>query len=591
MRPSRLTRLEVIAGLISCLPCTTHARAQNPDTKTVAPPQYLVPLQLPADRELFNPMSGLYTAVAQKQPGPRNPPCPTCALDLNFQPLAPGYNDAAPLSGTPLNEYGRMSWHSLEPLEGQYDFSIIDNVLGPCPVPEGKVLCLPQGGRFGFRIMALNPQYKSATNVTKGLDGYPIYSDVPSYLEKDDDGKTHGWLLPVDPSDPTAGHYFVPDWNDPYFLDSLGALLSALGRKYDTDPRIGWIDIGLYGSWGEWHTGGLPDTLDYKGGAIPYKSSDSYFNINTEAYQANTGSRGAYQIGTEASKNSIVSAHLAAFPDRQLVMLTDDGDAVCTALHANAKVPVGLRRDSLGAFVGWNYHFPLDPTSACTSEADQALIANRWKTAPFTVEPFGNGSSPTFPCQTFETDPATGLLAIHEQVRQFHLAAVKNGSFCVGSWEALTQSEQAAVLEAGLRSGYRYSPIAILVEGFDRTPAGSSVSVQTRWANTGVTPAYDEWSVEFSLWAIPDGSRAPGQCAARFMSRVDLRRILPTPSYLQDDIFALPPEMDAGRYELRMRVVDPQGYLKPMQLALQSGDSDGYYPLGVVQIPGHSGAR
>jgi hypothetical protein len=585
MRLSRLKIRTVVLGCWFCVPLATGIMAQNLETDLQERAQYLLPPQLPAAQELFNPMSGFYTSVAQEQPGPKNPPCPNCDLDLNFQPLNPAYSDAAALPGTPANEYGRMSWHSLEPNEGQYDFSIIDNVLGPCPPPEGRTLCLPQGARFGFRIMAMNPQVKSDTNVTTGSDGYPVYSDVPSYLENGWNGRAHGWLLPVDPSDLTQGHYFIPDWNDPYFIDRIWALLSALGQKYDNDPRVGWIDIGLYGSWGEWHTGGLPDTQDYTGGAIPYASSDPYFDINTQAYLANTGTAGAYEVGTEASKTAIIWAHIRAFPDRQLVMLTDDGNAVCTAMHANTQVPVGLRRDSLGSDAGWNWHFPLDPTSDCTSEADQNLIADRWEKAPFTVEPFGNGSSPTFPCQSFETDPKTGLLEMNEQVQQFHLAAVKNGAFCSGTWADLTPSEQSAVWSAGLQSGYRYAPTEIYIPAFTKPSTRPSISIHTHWANTGVTPAYDRWNVEFSLWDCRSGSSAPRHEVTSFISTVDLRKVLPTPLYVHSDSFALPNNLEAGRYELRMRVIDPEAYLNPMQLALQNGTPDGYYLLGHVQIP------
>ncbi|MBP9674751.1 MAG: DUF4832 domain-containing protein, partial [Bacteriovoracaceae bacterium] len=29
--------------------------------------------------------------------------------------------------------------------------------------------------------------------------------------------------------------------------------MKAMGKRYDTDPRIAWVEVGSYGIWGEWH--------------------------------------------------------------------------------------------------------------------------------------------------------------------------------------------------------------------------------------------------------------------------------------------------------------------------------------------------
>lgn len=531
--------------------------------------------------ELFNPESGFYTNVAQKTIGPNNPSCPQCAPDLDFQYTK---SDSAPLSGTPANLYGRVSWHTLEPVQGQYSFSTIDHVLAPCTSSQQTTPCLSRGMTFGFRVMALNPQANLDTNVTTGEDGYPVYSDSPSYLLKDSAGKAHGWLLPRDPSDVTQGHYFIPDWNDAFVIQRMTALLNALGHRYGEDPRIGSIDIGLYGSWGEWHTGGLPDTTDYKFGRIPYASTDTGFNFNQAAYLANNGVAGAYQAGSAASKTAIIQAHVHAFPRKQLVMLTDDAGSLCTAMRIDTgDFPIGLRRDSLGSYTGWASGFPV--TSTCTAPDGTDLVAERWKRAPFITEPFGNGSSPTFPCQTFETDPATGQLAILEEVPQFHIASIKNASYCTGTWAALTQAEQSAVWTAGLTAGYRYAPVKIAVSTARTDGARRVLSLQTQWSNTGVTPTYTHWRVEFRLRSASHASTALWSRPSDFLvSGVDLRKVLPGSPYTIDDSFRIAGDTAPGTYELDVRVVDARHYLAPMQLALKDADSDGFYRLGVVQL-------
>ena len=71
--------------------------------------QTLSPKQLPATVQLFNSLSGPIASLSQSP------------ASLQLVPPSPAYNDPAPLSGIPVDEYGRLSWHSLEPAEGQYD--------------------------------------------------------------------------------------------------------------------------------------------------------------------------------------------------------------------------------------------------------------------------------------------------------------------------------------------------------------------------------------------------------------------------------------------------------------------------------------
>ena len=51
------------------------------------------------------------------------------------------------------------------------------------------------------------------------------------------------------------GHdQFAPDYNDPKLQKAVDQFLVALGKKYDGDPRIGCITMGILGHWGEWHS-------------------------------------------------------------------------------------------------------------------------------------------------------------------------------------------------------------------------------------------------------------------------------------------------------------------------------------------------
>jgi hypothetical protein len=115
------------------------------------------------------------------------------------------------------------------------------------------------------------------------------------------------------------------------------------------------------------------------------------------------------------------------------------------------------------------------------------------------------------------------------------------------------------------------------------------LSVNTQWNNDGITPTYVPWRVEFVLRASGRASAAPWQASSRFVSRVELRNVLPGSPASFADNFVLPTDLAPGSYELDIRVADPRHYLMPMQLALKDKEADGYYRLGTVNIPDTSG--
>jgi hypothetical protein len=50
------------------------------------------------------------------------------------------------------------------------------------------------------------------------------------------------------------GGGYSPNYGDKKLLSALEQFIGALGERYDGDQRIGFINLGLLGFWGEWHT-------------------------------------------------------------------------------------------------------------------------------------------------------------------------------------------------------------------------------------------------------------------------------------------------------------------------------------------------
>ena len=75
---------------------------------------------------------------------------------------------------------------------------------------------------------------------------------IPEFLIKDG-LKIHAYLnTNTDPFPPALVE--TPDYEDQNLRRSLQSFIHAFGRKYDGDPRLGFVTAGLLGTWGEWHT-------------------------------------------------------------------------------------------------------------------------------------------------------------------------------------------------------------------------------------------------------------------------------------------------------------------------------------------------
>ena len=88
--------------------------------------------------------------------------------------------------------------------------------------------------------------HQSVFRVYLDYPGRP--TGIPQYLLDD------GLVTRPYPDFGNNGVSVAPDWNDPRLVTALENFITALGRRYDGDPRIGFLTLGLIGFWGEWHT-------------------------------------------------------------------------------------------------------------------------------------------------------------------------------------------------------------------------------------------------------------------------------------------------------------------------------------------------
>ena len=181
--------------------------------------------------------------------------------------------------------YIRFNWADAEPVEGQYDWKVIDDVLDAWK---------PRDAAVAFRVMTCNAHSRS-------------YYTSPKWLF---DAGCKGFEYVVGGDDPTSGGQRIPrlepDYADPIYLAKHSAFLAALGKRYDGRPDVEFLDIGSYGIWGEWHT--------------------------------------SHPVPIEIRKQ-IVDMYLRAFRRTPLVFMSDDAEVLAYALNHGT----GFRRDGVGS--------------------------------------------------------------------------------------------------------------------------------------------------------------------------------------------------------------------------------------------------
>lgn len=120
--------------------------------------------------------------------------------------------------------YLRLDWSDLEPEEGKFKWSIIDDIMA---------IWGPRGYTWSLRVVncEASPRMPFAT---------------PEWVKNA--GAKGKWFR----GGPGTG-FWGPDYGDPIFLKKMDNFLKALAARYDGDPTLEYIDIGSYGNWGEGH--------------------------------------------------------------------------------------------------------------------------------------------------------------------------------------------------------------------------------------------------------------------------------------------------------------------------------------------------
>ncbi len=417
---------------------------------------------------------------------------------------------------------------------------------------KGFVPYAGQGGKFPhsleFGYLSLASMMTGPTNfnwspMERLLDGiaargcqsvFRIYlefprkpSGVPEYLVAAG-VKMHAWTnTNTQPLPPALDH--TPDYEDPRLRAALTNFIAALGKRYDGDPRLGFITAGLLGSWGEWHC---------------YPHSEWFASQTVQA--------------------EVMDAYEAAFHKTPVLLRYPAGDH--DHAHAsNARRNMGYHDDSFAWGTletgrkndDWFY-------LAALRQAGPAAM-ERWKTAPIG----GEIRPELWPC-LWKTERCTKGQDFARCVRETHASWLMDSS----TSRPLAPEERERALAAARSLGYELQIVQATA-----ALTGRRLEVSVTITNRGVAPFYARWPVR--LMAVgSDG----GELVAEFPFA--LNTLLPAATATRSATLDLA-KVSSDEVTLLLGIPNPLKVGRPLRFANaeQNPGRPGWLTLGKLLVP------
>lgn len=312
-----------------------------------------------------------------------------------------------------------------------------------------------------------------------------------------------------------------PDYADPVFLEKLERFLSVFAERYDGKDWVEFIDMGSVGVWGEWHA----------------------------------GSQSGIPLAPEMMRRHI-DIHARFFRRSKLFQLYGPGEEIYS--YARRTADAGLRCDSAGVAPYYYAHLG--------GYSHRTLFEKTYPKQPVVVEPAHYSHQ-----QEHNTWQKGSTLA--HAVEALHPTWVT-----VHHWpqEWLNENRETAERLAN-RMGYWFLAKTVMHRRIQ--PRGAELLVRLNVENRGVAPAYHRYVPAFSLVSIESGTEMMRGLARR----IDVRRWKPGHVSMNNLRFAIPFDVPAGRYILRIGLLESaRQSAGAVQLGNHDRDSDGFYRVSEI---------
>lgn len=352
---------------------------------------------------------------------------------------------------------------------------------------------------------------------------------IPAYLLKQG-LKVHRYTnTNTAPFPPDAS--VTPNYEDKDLRECIQNFIQAFGKKYDGDPRIGFITAGILGSWGEWHT---------------YPRNELW--------------------ASKTVQNEVLDAYETAFKTTPILLRYPAREGHYSQT-ANAQRRFGYHDDSFAwATVDTgkkedNWFFIPLLTAAKASQ--------KWKS-----HPIGGEIRPEAWGIVFDPEPSDKKVQnFAECVTQTHVTwLMDSGMFRQNQSESRRKVAEQQVR----RMGYELHISEITLQQ-SKGKLGLTLNV----VNRGVAPFYYPWKTEYALLS------ETGNLVKQLLGNNRVNNILPdNPPSLWKETLDFK-GVRKGTYHLALRVPNPLPNGKPLKFANQTQDQhrEGWLSLSSLSIP------
>jgi hypothetical protein len=389
--------------------------------------------------------------------------------------------------------YFRFYWDKLEPLEGMYNFEMIDSLLAKAQ---------EKGQDLALRFMPT-----SSADLTTGTPQWYMEKAKGYWYTK---YNRRGW---------------APDHNDPYFLAKQEELVGSFGERYNGHPNMIRMDIGSVGFWGEWH-------MSHTEPKVPMISEENAVKI--------------------------IDMYLKHWDCVPLSMLIGYVPGLRYAISQGT----GWRADSFGDYGHfsdtWCHMFDAYPQNL-----EQAGALEAWKNGPVTFEPPGT----MYDLDNYVPDKGGGYENMWNQALEWHASTFNAKS------KPILSSQVDSIRNFLKRCGYRVTLRRIVLPKI-LSPDKRHFPLDIEIENAGVAPTYKNF--------IPAIKLTGNQVSVILSSGAKILKWLPGRHRVTEKLL-LPDSLGASNYAVSFGILNSGNYSPAIRLANKGVDTEGWYPLGIME--------